>query len=185
MKIIAVYGGHKVLDEKNIKYDILLGDFDSSDKTKLKNNNCTIIEIMGVDKTDLHKAIDYSKQHNPKEIIIYNATSNRLDHTEYNKKLLKTEYSLNYRLLLRSSVQTMEYITKSNCPYKINRKIGDVCGWFADNDVTVQTTGLKWNVNETVSAYLHKYNACNELNSTKATISIVEGTGLWMIYTTR
>jgi len=108
--IIAVDGGYKVLSDLHIKVDYFFGDCDSlSEKYKqhlimnVKNYNLYKSEK---DQTDLELALSFvfSKYKNNDEIIIYNATGNRLDHYEGAIRLLKKYKDYNICIINKNNI---------------------------------------------------------------------------------
>lgn len=94
--IIAVDGGYKFLKNIiNYEPDIIIGDFDSLDKSSplLKNFEGEIYEFSSdKDKTDGELALDYCKRNDYKDITLIGATGGRIDQQFGNITLL--EYAL-------------------------------------------------------------------------------------------
>ncbi len=80
--IIAADSGYKLLDELCIVPDVIVADFDSSDKPSF---NCEII-IFPVEKeaTDTFNAVKLAVDRGFNDITILNALGGRLDHTYSN-----------------------------------------------------------------------------------------------------
>ena len=93
-EIIAVDGGLVYLDALNISPDVVVGDFDTVDKSLLdKYAESRIIVLNPVkDSTDTEEALDYAISKDAKHIDIIGALGGRLDHTIGNLYLLKKAY---------------------------------------------------------------------------------------------
>lgn len=91
--IICVDGGTRHMKPFKYRPDILIGDFDSTDKEDLQYYIDLDVEIKRFDshkdKTDTHLAIDLAIRLGYKEIIIIGALGTRLDHSLANIQLLK------------------------------------------------------------------------------------------------
>ena len=139
--VVALDGASKYLDEKSIKYHVLLGDFDSvsPDKVLARFDSITddsvpyiynghlVVPSKDQSLTDLHKGINFCDKHGATKITLFGATGDREDHSELNRNLLKRCYKFNRPLIMRCPNQTVVYITSHDCPYEFSGKIGDKC----------------------------------------------------------
>lgn len=91
--VICADGGSRYIEFLNIKPDIILGDFDSSDNIKIKEYERRGIEIQKFpvkkDKTDTEIAVEFALAKKPEEVTIIGATGTRMDHTIANIHILK------------------------------------------------------------------------------------------------
>ncbi|MDO5707715.1 MAG: thiamine diphosphokinase [Andreesenia angusta] len=91
--IVAVDSGMNILDEMKISPDLLVGDFDSIDKSIgtdiIENKSIEIVKRpVEKDETDTEIAIDILLEKGFKEIVLLGATGTRIDHTLANINLL-------------------------------------------------------------------------------------------------
>lgn len=185
--IIALDGAHKILDKQGVKYHVLLGDCDSMDKTMDKTKLKALGRIKLVRRpdqnyTDLEKGIAFCDDLQASEIIIYNGTGDRFDHSELNRRLLKKCYKVGRPLLLRGALHTMQYITRMDSPFIIKGTQGGVCGLFAGPEsVTITTQGLAWDVKHWKMEFDKNYSVSNKLLQKQATVMILDGPGLFVI----
>ncbi len=91
--IIAVDGGWAKLKRcrLNLQVDSLIGDLDSLDQSKFQvPDNVEIKKYpREKDKTDLELAVDEAIKLNPREITVFGALGNRIDHTLTNILMLE------------------------------------------------------------------------------------------------
>ncbi len=96
--VIVLDGAYEKVNSLGIKYDVVLGDFDSVNPAMDILANQPNIEIKHVpdqDKTDLEKALDFLIEKGQKSVNIVWATGYRMDHTfnnictigKYHKKI--------------------------------------------------------------------------------------------------
>ena len=109
--IISVDGGYEYLNKLNLIPDIHLGDNDSSENKNYVVKKEVIKYNPIKDDSDLALAINYILNNsNKEEVIVYNATGNRLDH-----------YEANIRLLLKHPDINIKIIDDKNLIYVINK----------------------------------------------------------------
>lgn len=84
--IIAVDKGVKHCLEKNIVFDLAIGDFDSFPKEEVSTNKIVLDPIK--DETDLYVAIQEAIKMKPDKIYIHGGTNGRADHYLANINLL-------------------------------------------------------------------------------------------------
>ena len=76
--IIAADKGYEYVEKSNLKADIIIGDFDSTNKPNLDN----VIKLNPIkDDTDTKSAMKIAKQKGFKEIVIYGGLGGRESHT--------------------------------------------------------------------------------------------------------
>lgn len=93
--VIAVDRGMQAAQMLELVPDIILGDYDSVDKTCLETfaNNENILNLQfpkEKDYTDFHLAVTVALEYGATEICMLGATGTRLDHVQANIGLLKT-----------------------------------------------------------------------------------------------
>lgn len=144
--IISVDGGYNYIREMNIIPDVHLGDNDSSNCEYLVNKE--IIKYNPIkDESDLELAILYiNKIYNKEEVVIYNATGNRLDHFEANIRLILKYSDMNLYIV---DNKNKVFLVNSNDDYiMINKNNYKYISFFNYEDDTVITLeGFKYNLN--------------------------------------
>jgi thiamine pyrophosphokinase len=89
--IIGVDGGIKHIEKLNLSPDLILGDFDSSTLSEALKYEDAIIKKYKKDKdyTDGEIAINYVIGEKYKDVLIFGALGNRIDHTLSNINMLE------------------------------------------------------------------------------------------------
>lgn len=119
---IGIDEGCIELINRNIKPDISIGDFDSTNQLNIIKEKSieTLCYNTKKDETDLElalKHLDKLTGATNLEINIYNATGGRLDH-EYNNYMLMAKYQ-QYKIKLIDLNNEVMFLKKGDC-YKIN-----------------------------------------------------------------
>ncbi len=119
---IAVDGGIKSLEKRNIMPDIFVGDNDSAHKSNIQVKVKKIILNPIKDKSDLEYVLKMVFQnYNSEEILIYNATGKRADHSLANIRLLLIYNNLNITIIDEYNriylIKDTKEITKSSYKY--------------------------------------------------------------------
>lgn len=84
--VIAADGGLKYLEERNIRADLVIGDFDTLQYTPQHHN---VIQLnTQKDETDMFSAVSQGIQSGYREFHIFGGTGGRADHTLANIQLL-------------------------------------------------------------------------------------------------
>jgi len=111
--IICVDGGANKIVGLNIQPNAIIGDFDSISKKLLtKYRNCKIIHSLDQNSTDLEKALQYAVSFHPKNIFIFGAIGNRIDHSLTNLNMLK-KFHKHSNIEIISNKAKLFYINKS------------------------------------------------------------------------
>ncbi|MDR0696861.1 MAG: thiamine diphosphokinase [Christensenellaceae bacterium] len=108
--IIVADGGLK--NAKNIKIDILIGDFDSIDTNQLPEGIKKITYNSEKNETDGELAINFAVELGYKRINIYAALGGRTDHLLGNLALLSLASSLNAIAVIKDIKETIFFVTK-------------------------------------------------------------------------
>jgi thiamine pyrophosphokinase len=176
-KIIVLDGAYNWVQEFNLSFDYLIGDFDSIDKAFL-NSDSTFEQIYNPDQnsTDLEKGINFALENKASKIRVLNATGRRMDHTFANISILhkyqadieiKDEHSKIYRL-----------------PFKFEHffQKGQIISLLPIGIVTgIQTENLKYSLNnESLELGLRNGNSNEVLESDLVRITYKSGCLLLM-----
>lgn len=175
--IVAADGGIKFLHAIGITPHVLLGDFDSIPKELLDYYGGLSIKLLRYPKekdyTDTWLAMDYCVEQKAEELILLNVTGDRLDH------MLGVIYLL--RRFLKKGVaakildETNE-ISLLEGNHTIFGKPGGVLSLLPHGgDAFVSTSGLKWDLNDTLMTYDDPIGISNEFLAEIAEIHVKKG----------
>jgi len=186
-QIVALDGAANQLKALGIMPHVILGDFDSLDKTTQHEWGITqlfnemtpyakpysgkhgVLIVPDVDQheTDLVKAIRYCDQHHANHITIICATGGREDHHEGTKMALRTEYKAYRKIIVHTEQQSLCYAINESVI--LNGRKDDYCGFIATNTGYGTSRGLLYECTQ------HESSICNRLKSTSATLCIEGG----------
>jgi thiamine pyrophosphokinase len=171
--LIGVDKGALTIINKGLELFAAIGDFDSVTSEELQKitNICdNIIPFSDVkDKTDLELAVEYAAKFNPKIIIVYNATSGRLDHFYVGIKLL--EHHSNLRI-----VDENNYIYPLlPGKYKIHKERYFYASFFAIEESIITLEGFKYPLSQYTLKPDNQIGVSNEVISDQASITIEKG----------
>ncbi len=172
---ICADGGSNTIKEIGITPDYIVGDLDSIKDSVYqffkKNDKTKIIKDTDQDKTDLELAIDLAKKLDPKEIIIFCAIGNRIDHTLANIYCLdKIDTKIKSKIV---DGKTTIKLLKKDYGFSCNKE--DIISVIPISDVSnLNYSGFKWNVKnlETESGW---FGLSNKLVEDKGSISFDSG----------
>ncbi|MDR2267166.1 MAG: thiamine diphosphokinase [Christensenellaceae bacterium] len=111
--IICADGGMKFA--QNLKVDLVLGDFDSSDYNDAPNGSKTLRYKIEKDATDGELAILHALTCGYRKINIYAALGGRVDHILGNLALLSIAHGMNATATIIDSEQTIFLTTSKSC----------------------------------------------------------------------
>ena len=169
--LIGVDGGAKVLLNHQLPINLAIGDFDSSSIDEIKEHSDKVITFPShKDKSDLELTLNYLESLNGKidEVIIYNATGNRLDHYQSVINLLVSYSHLPLKIIdnnnLISLISSKTTFTKSNYQY--------ISFFAAEVDTVISLKGF---IYELTDYHLQMYDSLclsNEIKDQEAIIDI-------------
>jgi len=165
-------GALTILDNK-LDLFAAIGDFDSTSMEAmmvLKKSCDNILSFSEIkDKSDLELAVEYASKFNPKLIIVYNATSGRLDHFFVGLKLLESHPNLrivdenNYMFPLMKGI------------YRIHKERYQYVSFFAFEESVITLKGFKYPLDGFRLHPTNQIGLSNEVISEEATIQIDSG----------
>ncbi len=198
-KIIALDGAAPRLMQRGIMPDVILGDFDSIERSKFGirqeqvgetanldfsaaykgRYGITVVPAKNQDYSDLQKGIRYAKEQGATEINILCATSeSRMDHTINNLRILRAEYDPACNIRLHGVGQSMLFVKDSK--FTMRGAANDQCGIFSFPAASFSSEGLVWNgekANPFVLDFGRAESACNLMATDTATI-LIQGEAL-------
>lgn len=171
--IIALDGAANNLFRINIKPNYILGDLDSISDDVLQsfyNMDVKIMQFIDQNYTDLEKAIQFCDKLDLKSITLTGVLGKeRTDHTLAAFSVLKKYYDIARKLSILSN-DIVEYI--SNKKIKHHGFRGQKLSIVGFPQATVTSSGLKWELDNTICALGYNNSFCNEFAKEVITLEI-------------
>jgi len=172
--LIAADGGAKYLVDIRLTPQAIIGDMDSVDSDKWKNNS-DIKHIRypeAKDKSDAELAVEYALEHGCEQIILVAATGGRLDHTLGNVALIASHPG---QVVLFDGTSTLIAVDKSEkciLQGQVGTRVSLIP--YGPGNFKVRTKGLKYALrDESLNSATHGLS--NELSQTKTCICVSNG----------
>ena len=169
--LIGVDGGAETIIQNNLSLKLAIGDFDSSSKDYIKKHCDNIITFPAhKDKSDLELTMIYleSVDWDIEDIIIYNATGNRLDHFYAGIHLL-----VNYSHLPIKIVDKMNMISLIKDETVFTKNEYKYISFFATEDNTIiSLKGFQYDLDKYPLAVYDNLCLSNEIKKNRGTVSI-------------
>jgi len=160
---IAADSGIKTAEKLNIKPDIIIGDFDSFDLSKLKDDSIKIIKHPPEkDDADLMLAIKYSLELGYKNIAIIGGLDGRIDHTLANMFYLKYIRSHGGFGYITNGYNKISYLANSSVKIRKEYKYVSILPVIPEiRGVTLK--GFKYLLDNATVRFEEPYTVCNEI----------------------
>ena len=173
--IVAVDRGFEYLFNHNIRFDVILGDFDSLESIYfnniIENKDKVISYNKDKDMTNLELAVNHLIDIGICEITIYGGIGSRLDHTLENIYMLK-KYS-DFKITLINENNKIIFVEKDIEIPKTNDY--KYISFLPTNDICkFSVTGVKWSLQNHILEYGSSLTISNEIIDT-AKIQIHKG----------
>ncbi|MDR0428679.1 MAG: thiamine diphosphokinase [Puniceicoccales bacterium] len=142
---VALDGAAHLLAANFLRPDILLGDFDSIDKSLIfhwKSLGVHCLHMGSQELTDMEKSLRFAICHGARNIYIINASGGRMDHSLGNVFFLKKYASRKVRIILHSGGQCLEYLW--NQTRTLHSHSGAHCGFFGMTNARITSHGLRY-----------------------------------------
>lgn len=177
---IAADSGYRNAAILDSKIRILVGDFDSFDKSSADPETEIITFPPEKDFTDTQLAVEIALKHGATNIIIIGGLSGRLDHTLSNIAILKNLYSAHIPAYITDGKNRVKYINASST--LIARSKYKYLSLIADGVKVkgVSVEGCKYPLKNAVLSDNYQYAVSNEILGNCAFISVKKG-GLYII----
>ena len=170
--IICADGGYNIAKENGIKPNIVVGDFDSSEKP---DDFFSVVELpREKDETDGLYALKFAVSKKANKIIFYAGLGNRYDHSYTNMCLLNYALERDIEMVLTDG-KTEIYMTDSFLEFEKEKGTAVSVYSFSDFSYNVNLVGLKYPL---IDYNLSKYDiigTSNEFVDATARISTDEG----------
>lgn len=177
--VIAVDGGYDYLKEQNLRPDLLVGDFDSTN-LNISEDNSTIERIqlpVHKDDTDMLAALKIAIDRGYQDFVIYGATGKRLDHTLANIQCLLYLKKHNASGRLVDSAQELMVLHKES--YKFSESMSGIMSLFSlESKAIVSLDGFMYELKQAEVTNDYPLGISNEFIGKEATITIYEGFAL-------
>jgi thiamine pyrophosphokinase len=172
-KIIVLDGAANYTKSLSLVPDIILGDLDSITTTTsnyYRKQHVKFVITPDQNFTDLEKAIHYCDQHLATLIVITWALGKRTDHLLGNIGFLKKYYNPSRKIAIITPTEIITYMVDNELT--INGKKNQNVAIIGYPKCTATSHGLKYELNNTELELGKTESICNQLRTTKATLSI-------------
>ncbi len=176
--IIGVDAAALWLIKNNLVPHLAIGDFDSvtAEEFKIIKNKVKQIKKYSSNKdyTDLHLAINFSLEKNPKQIIIFGARGTRLDHTLVNLFLL--ELALKKGILVKlKDVNNEMWLVNSVCLIKKSKDYKYLSILSYSQESVISILGCKYEVKEKKISRKETIGISNEVIARLGKVMVYKG----------
>jgi len=173
-KIIALDGAALPCIREGIIPDIVLGDFDSLDRSLIdrlaKKYDIEFIYLPDQNSTDLEKSFYYILDYKPKSISVCQATGLRLDHSIHNLRLLRRIHSQISDVTIYTEMEKVQFIRDKTII--ISAEHNEPIALLAFPEAIVTSKGLKFDMNNTLLKFAERESTSNHLVNGSARIKI-------------
>ncbi len=174
--IIALDGAANRLIERDMRPDIILGDFDSFEE----NEELTPIKKVKLPNqyfTDFQKALQFIRKE-ATCIHVACALGGRIDHEQAAIRTLVSEYSPECPIYLHGEKQILEYVRDKTI--HIHGKQDDVCGFFGMPEaiMSVKNGGLAYASDAPYKLTMTQMSCSNRLTGHEGAIVEIQGAAL-------
>jgi thiamine pyrophosphokinase len=172
--LIAVDGGYAITQQRNLKADAVVGDFDSLGRIPQHPN--VITAPAEKDDTDMMMAIKLGLEKGYRVFHIYGGAGGRFDHTIANMQLLVYLSKRGARGFLYTAHHVITAITDSVMQFDAGYR-GYVSVLAADSEVTgVTLKGLKYPLHNATVTNEFPIGVSNEFLGIESSITVEKGT---------
>ena len=172
--VICADGGVRLAKKLGIEPNLVLGDFDSCDRSE-SEDFCTVSFPKRKDDTDLMLAIKYAVESQCDTFEIYGALGARLDHTYAAISALSYLADLKAYARLVDERTTVVLLSSGENKIKNERKYLSLFPYGCDS-ISVYLSGTEYDGEAFLTAS-YPLGVSNEIISDYATVSIPEGDG--------
>lgn len=138
---IAADGGAFIAESLRVMPDVIIGDLDSYSETG--SEQASVIHDPDQETNDLEKALTYAYKQEGKDIIVFGATGERLDHTLKNLSVLK-QFDYQFESLLYKDMYSTVFLLpehfETELPLNTTVSLFPLSGKVEG----ITTTGLKY-----------------------------------------
>lgn len=179
--VICADSGLRHAVKLGITADLLIGDFDSADEIKPDLYKDIVTLPCEKDYTDTFAAAERSADLGAKEVLIFGALGNRLDHTLANIAVLEYLHSRGVPARIISehneiciiSDETVRIKRRDNCYLSLIPLDREICG--------VYISGVKYPLNNAQVGRASTLTVSNEITACHADITVKKGAAIYII----
>lgn len=182
--VICADGGTFYALAEGLRPEVVIGDFDSLNKTiliELKKEKVPILTFpRKKDETDAELVLAYAVKKGYTDLIVFGWMGTRLDHVLANLMLFAEQKGV--QLTIVEPEQTLRLVRSS---VAFTGKKGDLVSLIplAGSAGGVSTTGLKWQLQDEVLKFGKTRGISNVFTGKKATVSLKKGALLVITFT--
>ena len=173
---IAADSGFDNASLLGINPSVILGDFDSLNKEKIKSIDAEIITVPSEkDFTDTQMAVAEAIKRGAKQITIIGGLSGRLDHTLSNLAILEDNHQKGVRTVITDGNNRISYL-KNDSALILRSKFKYISLIAKSKKVKgVEIEGCKYPLKNAVLTDTYQYAVSNEITGNCAFISVKKG----------
>lgn len=177
---VAADSGYENARRLGDSVQILVGDFDSFDRSKIEGKPEIVSVPVEKDFTDTQLAVETAVKRGAKDIVIIGGMSGRLDHTLSNLAILKDLFDRGIYAVMADGRNRARYIRSTST--LIPRSGYSYLSLIADGDKVkgVSIEGCKYPLENATLNDKYQYAVSNEIAGNCALISVKKG-GLYVI----
>ncbi len=179
--VIAADGGQRLLEEMAVDYDLLVGDFDSSEAP---NRSAAQVVVLPThkDDTDVLAAIRIALERGYDDFVLLGCLGGRFDHTLANVFLLRFLYDHGARGVLVDEIQEIRLLGAGT--HEILPQASPVFSLFpyGGDAVGVSIAGAKYTVDNVTLDTATPLGVSNEFLDSPVTITVQKGS-LLLVFT--
>lgn len=168
--IIAADGAANKLADIGITPSIVIGDLDSIQNSE----QFKVIHTPNQDESDFQKALKYLEQNQLLPTLILGADGGFIDHILFNIDIIMRNKCIFY------SPPIIGYPLESSTEFSF--KLGSKISIFAMPEAKISTTGLKWELNNSILKFPGFNSLSNEVIKENIKIEIQEGAALLLVH---
>lgn len=172
--IIATDGAANRLYELGISADVIIGDFDSVDKSKHESSK--FVHLPDQSQSDFQKAIQYINLHNLNPFVIFGINDGFLDHIICNISILAEQDCTFFAPPIIGHTLSRKRIHRFSTP------IGTKISIMALPSASVSSQGLKWELKNAELSFPTNNSWFNRTKNKEFSLELESGKILIMLY---
>ncbi|MDR0630714.1 MAG: thiamine diphosphokinase [Holosporales bacterium] len=176
LPIIAADSAANYLHDNNIDFEVVIGDMDGV-RDEVLSNSKNQIKLMDQDenKNDFQKAMHFMNNNNLLPTIIFGISGGYIDHIFNNIAIF---CNTNNNVFFANNIIGIKLFSK----HIFNLDIGTKISIAGVPNCSIQTYGLKWELNNHTLSYLGENSFFNRVISKEVKINILSGGAIMMVY---
>lgn len=176
LPVIAADGGANYLIKNKIPFDLVIGDLDSLDISKLLN--IRTIHEPNQSFSDFEKSIKYLKSNDLLPAIILGINGGYIDHILYNIKIFQETDSIFF------APPILGYIVRGGQTQMLELLPNTKISLMGAPEALITTEGFKWDLKDDVLSFFGVNSCFNRIIARQSSIQVIKGNLLVLIYGT-